>query len=381
MKDLPSKSVPIPSRALDAVRRRMRELAYSPRVRLGAGILLGACVLAAAASPLFRSYEKIPAASSRAASVSSESAVQTERHPLTGLPVAEPVEPPSVFGVMVENMADSWPQSGLEEAFLVIEAPVEAAIPRFLAFYGDDQEVDKIGPVRSARPYYLDWNAEWDALYAHVGGSDAALSLIASGGTFDLNEYWNGRFFWRAKDRHAPHNVYTSSELLKLALGERQERGSTPDSSYGLWTFKDDWPVDETFVVSEVTIDFWLPVYRIAWEYDPETNAYLRSQAGKPHRMGTGNRISTNNVAIMETDVQILDDVGRRKIRTIGTGRALVFQDGRLIRGTWSKPMPEERLRFFDASGEEIRWNAGKTWIEVVPTLEDVDIPERNPTN
>ena len=164
------------------------------------------------------------------------------RHPLTGAPLEAEMEPPSVFGVMVENSIEAWPLSGVEEAFLVIEAPVEAAIPRFIAFYGEDQEVEKIGPVRSARPYYVDWANEFEALYAHVGGSNAALDLIAYNGTFDLNEFSNGNYFWRATSRFAPHNAYTSTELLQKALLRSVELEQAPEAVYGVWLFKEDGP-------------------------------------------------------------------------------------------------------------------------------------------
>src|SRR5688572_5513956 len=110
------------------------------------------------------------------------SAAEARRHPLRGEIVVERYEElPQVLGVLIENAADAWPLSGLDEAFLVIEAPVEGDIPRFIAFFSEESDVDLIGPVRSARPYYVDWNAELSGIYAHVGGSPEALDLIASG--------------------------------------------------------------------------------------------------------------------------------------------------------------------------------------------------------
>ncbi len=296
----------------------------------------------------------------------------TLRHPLTGAPSANRVEKPFVFAVMVENMIEAWPQSGLENAFLVIEAPVEAGISRFLAFYGEDQSVEKIGPVRSARPYYVDWALEFDALYVHVGGSDAALRLIASTDTFDLNEYSWGQYFWRSKDRSAPHNVFTSSELLLSALARRQEQGLTPDLDYGLWSFKDDDPSGRD--TPPVLVDFSTPTYRVTWDYDPETNRYTRLQAGEVQLTQNEETLSANNVAILVTSVEILDEIGRREIETVGEGKAFVLQDGQVLEGTWKKDSAEERLRFYDAGGEEISWNAGQTWIQVAPSLEYVSI-------
>jgi hypothetical protein len=294
------------------------------------------------------------------------------RHPLTGAPVESEVEPPHVFGVMVENMVDSWPQSGLEDAFLVIEAPVEAAIPRFIAFFSEEQNVEKIGPVRSARPYYVDWANELNALYAHVGGSDAALGLISSNGTFDLNEFSFGQYFWRSADRVAPHNVYTSTELLGSALERRQEQEVAPEPEYGAWTFKADEP--RRGEAPDVMVDFSTPAYRVTWTYDVSSNIYRRLQAGLPHDMQDGDAILANNVAVLVTAITVIDSIGRREVETIGEGEALILQDGRLIVGTWKKPSVHERLRFYGADGAEIRWNAGKTWIEVIQSKENAAV-------
>lgn len=304
------------------------------------------------------------------------------RHPLSGVWLDEEAATPRVYGVMVENHFDSWPQSGLEEAALVIEAPVEARVPRMIAFFSEEQEVEKIGPVRSARPYYLDWNAEFDAVYAHVGGSPAALELLQVDDTINIDEFSNEWFFWREnKTRSAPHNVYTSIELLKSAFERFESRFGAQDNEWESWEFKEDAEaraVGGELVASapSISIDFAGEPYVITWDYRGENNDYRRSQGGEPHEMENGALIDTNNVVVMETDVRILDSVGRRSVRTTGEGMALVFQDGGMIEATWKKPSRNKRLRFYHRdSGKEIAMNAGTTWIEVVPSLEgDVQV-------
>lgn len=294
------------------------------------------------------------------------------RHPLTGLPVSEVVAAPQVFSVMVDNHEEAWPPSGIEQAFLVIEAPVEAGIPRMLAFFTQEQTVSRIGPVRSARSYFLDWASELDALYAHVGGSNQALDLIASGETFDINEYWWGDYFWRATDRYAPHDVYTSTERLNAFYSMREEAGVAPTRLYDIWTFKDPRPSNEE---SRLYIDFWAPVYVVDWEYDRESGRYLRSQFREPHVAQSGTQIAADNVAVVVTDIEVIDNVGRREIRTTGEGEGYVLQDGRVIEATWKKSSKSERLKFYDrATDEEIVMNAGMTWIEVVGSEEDIRI-------
>ncbi len=308
-----------------------------------------------------------------------QSGVETPyRHPLTGEPSFDEVERPHIYGVMVENMVEAWPLSGIDQAFLVIEAPVEAAIPRLLAFYYQGQEVNKIGPVRSARPYYLNWNEELEAMYVHVGGSPDALNQIRYSDMLDLNEFYYGWFFWRSDSRSAPHNTYISSELLDSAYEEVSSWETVLDPEYGLWSFKDDVAEDERPEYQMVTMNFspyFGGLYEAGWEYDPETNDYVRYQSGYEMTLLEGDGVRANNIAILETDIVVLDEIGRRQITTAGEGPAMVIQDGQVIMGTWSKPSSEGRLRFYDnETGEEIMFNAGVTWIEVLDDLEDVKI-------
>lgn len=286
------------------------------------------------------------------------------RHPLTGEPLEEAVARPWVFSVVIENSVDGQPLSGVEDAFLVIEAPVEAKIPRLLAFYSSEQTVEKIGPVRSARPYFVDWASEFSALFVHVGGSDAALRLVRRASVIDLNQFWHDQYFWRSSTRYAPHNVFTSSELLNRAwLAEGEEAAV----EYGLWNFKNDAPVESP---SDPDLILYQdqPLYRVDWKYDANNNQYLRWQGGEEMKSADGASFLADNVAVVYTSIEILDVVGRREIETVGQGEALVSQDGRKISAVWKKESVDERLRFYAEDGKEISWNVGKTWVEVVST-------------
>lgn len=296
------------------------------------------------------------------------------RHPLSGLPLEGSLETlPQPFAVMIDHSADAWPQSGIEEAFLVIEAPVEGGIPRLEAFFSDEADVEKIGPIRSARPYFIDWANEVDALYVHVGGSNEALEKIARNGTFDLNEFSNGSSFWRATDRLAPHNAYSSTELMRAAVSRAKERGNAPELLYGRWAFKT--PAEEVVQGPGVTVSFSAATSYIAtWTHDPQTNTYTRTQGKTLFTTAEGTQISVQNVAVIVTDMEVVDAVGRRHVRTVGEGTAYVFQDGKMIEGTWKKPSATERLRFYGKDGEEVVMNAGKTWIEVVENDQHVAI-------
>lgn len=286
------------------------------------------------------------------------------RHPLTGaVPTAPLPSLPQVFGVMVENSADAWPLSGIDQAFLVIEAPVEGNIPRFIAFFSDDQSVAKIGPVRSSRPYYLDWNAEFQGIYGHVGGSPEALDKIAATGTLDLNQFFQSEYYYRDElTRYAPHNVYTTTDSLKKSIAEIDEKYAVGLPTYDSWTFTDGVSKSST---ADTTHIAWGNGYDIDWTYDPTTNTYRRVQGG--------NTYIANNVVVIATDIGTIpgDDKGRRTVRTIGEGPMMLLQNGMRnnVPWTWKKTSPSSRMRFYDETGKEIAMNAGKTWIEVVDDL------------
>jgi len=288
-------------------------------------------------------------------------------NPLTGLVVDTPMELPSVYGVMIDHSSDAWPQAGIDRAFLVIEAPVEGGIPRLLSFFDSSEEVEKIGPVRSARPYFIDWNNEFDALYTHVGGSDAALQRLATGGTLDLNQFWNGATFWRDNNnRYAPHNVYTSSNLLGEAHDSITTRRKLSDPLYGVWTFSDSLPDTATKPAESVKLSFGSFTYTATWVYTKETESYSRLQAGQLYKTDTGKQITAENVVLLKMDVAVIDAVGRRSIDTISEGEAIFIRDGVQIKAVWKKTSESERTRLYTENGEEISFHPGRTWFEVL---------------
>lgn len=291
------------------------------------------------------------------------------RDPLTGLVIPAQLSTlPQVFAVMIENSYEAWPLSGLDQAFFVIEAPVEGNIPRFITFFEEGAVSKKIGPVRSARPYYLDWADEFQSIYAHVGGSPEALDLIHKNGTTrDFDQFFQSEYFWRDNvGRFAPHNVYTSTDLLKSSL---EEIGRST-KAYTSWLFADgeasgqelspviDWESGST--------------YDVTWKYDKTTNAYTRYQGKDIMKTSSGSTITANNILIFESEIAVVDATGRRHVRTIGEGKGIVYQNGTKIEATWKKLARTDRLRFYALDGKEIAMNAGKTWMEVVPDVTNV---------
>lgn len=276
--------------------------------------------------------------------------------------------------VMIDNMTTARPHSGLDKAGVVYEALVEGGVTRFMAIYEASQRAQEIGPVRSARLYYLDWVKEFDALYAHCGGSNESLGAIGTRGIKDIDEITGGsRFFWRDKTRYAPYNLFTSSKLLDFAILDCGLKDQKP--SYESWKFKDDKPLEERPTQEKfIKIDFSSISYLVEYSYDRENNQYLRSMAGKPHKDKiTGEQYTAKNVVVQYVSSRVKDRVGRLEMDTIGEGKALVFRDGEVIEGTWKKESREARTKFYDKDGKEIEFVRGQVWVEIVPPERPVD--------
>lgn len=264
--------------------------------------------------------------------------------------------------LMVENLVASRPQSGLDHANLVYEVLVEGGITRFMAVYASGDQIEKIGPVRSARTYYLDWAKELGALYGHIGGSPEALQLIPQYEVIDLNQFYNSQYYWREKTRPAPHNLYTSSELLSRAVRDKNlpETGDYTSWDYSL---KDQGAA----TAKKVTIDFSNFNYQVEYRYAQDKNQYERYLAGQPHTMDNGTAITAKNVIVQFVKTRLAGE-GRLNIETIGEGEARIYRNGEEVLGTWKKTARDERTMYYDASGDAISFVPGTTWVAVVPT-------------
>jgi hypothetical protein len=281
--------------------------------------------------------------------------------------------------VMIENHVDSRPPSSLSEANLVFEAEAEGAVTRFLAIYADGKNLEEIGPVRSARPYYVDWAHEFNAVYSHCGGSPDALAKIIQEGIIDMNEFYNGKYFWRGEERLAPHNVYTSSaNLQKYVI----DKGLT-DIEYSSWNYKDDAPEDLRPATSTIHIGFRSKDFLVDWKYNKVGNIYERYMAGEPHTDKSGQAITAKNVLIEYTTVSDIDEKARLTMKVTGSGQAVICRDGQCEKGKWKKPSESARTRFYisatstdsnvaDNEDKEAELNAGTTWVEVVRPTYDI---------
>ncbi len=283
--------------------------------------------------------------------------------PLTGLEVADQTATTQpVTAIMIENSPDARPQSGIKSAGVVFEAIAEGGITRFLTIY-QEAKPQLIGPVRSVRLYYVDWLAPFNASVAHIGGSAAALAEVRNGNYRDIDQFFNSKYYWRATDRYAPHNVYTSFEKLDAL---NKAKGYTTSTFTGFP--RADGKTVKTPDATKIALNFSSKLYNTSYDYDKATNSYKRSIGGAPSTDREAGQVTPSVVIAMKVnETTIFEDGNRQSIQTIGSGEADIFQNGTVIVGTWTKSARASQIVFTDKDGKEIPLNRGQTWIGAIP--------------
>jgi hypothetical protein len=309
--------------------------------------------------------------------------------PLTGRLVTPAVARRHPVAVMVDDHSAARPQSGFTDAAVVWHAPAEGGIPRYMLVF-QDRVPPSVGPVRSARQYYIAWAAEWRAVFAHVGGSPQAIRTLRAKGrgqlVYDADEYrWGGIYFHRRRDRAAPHNVYTTGkELYQLS----RRVGARSAELEHAWRFAPDKHLLLRPEGGRITV-----VYSrntVTYRYDRRTNTYRRAVSGSRRQTdaGTGKQVAPKNVIVMVMSFGRLDD-GTNKQRLeaqfIGRGTAWIATNGRTVKGTWRKGSMTGPTRFFDAAGKPVKLTVGQTFIQVMPrgsriVVDDGTVPAYVPT-
>lgn len=343
-----------------------------------------------------------------------DSLPKTESCPLNGAKYSKQQrswwEKHGPLGIMIENSTDARPQSGLSKADIIYEAIAEGGITRFLAvYYCQDAEV--VGPVRSARTYFVDFLSEYGSfpLYAHVGGAntDGPADAIGQIGQYgwrlnnDLDQFGTGNVtignkstlvYLRDYDRMGrtvatEHTMYSSTtKLWEYAKQERNltnenEDGESWDENFTAYSIKEDLDVAKRPTTQAISFNFWdgYSDYAVDWKYNKSTNSYLRTNGGQPHTdLNTKKQLSVKNVVVLFMKESRANDGYEGNLHMIygtkGTGDAKIFIDGKEIDGTWSKKNRTAHLFIKDENGNDIEFNRGQIWFSVVSPDTEVTV-------
>lgn len=279
------------------------------------------------------------------------------------------------IAVMIDNDTDAArPQIGLENAYMVYEIVVEGRATRFMALF-KDFDLEKIGPVRSSRHYFLDYAMEHDAIYSHAGWSPKAAKDISSLGINNINGVaGDGNSFWRDYTYDKTwHNLYTSTIKLSARADEKKYERNTKNKipNYNM--------VDETpngTPVSKISIPY-ANFYKVSYEYDEESKRFIRYVNGKTHDSQTGEALSAKNIimyAVQNVNLPDSENKGRQDLKNIGSGTGYYFSDGQAVEINWSKETRSGKTKYTLADGTELMLNPGNTFIQIVPTYVETTI-------
>lgn len=296
--------------------------------------------------------------------------VKPEPPPALATPEPKAVQTPSkpprpdpelngAIGVMVENSWGARPQAGLDLADVIYELESEYGITRFLAFFYSFKAA-KIGPVRSARMGFYEIAKGYGLPFGHAGGNPDVLDVLYRDEELpDLDDiYTCGTCFWRSDDRKAPHNLYTSTDLL----GEHaQERGHKPAQLY--LHPQGDLPAGNP--ASSVKYSWGPETQDAAWQWDGKR--YLRSQSGAPHRVESGAQIGADNLILFWTRyVWVHKGEWQHDVTITGSGDGYLFRDGQVYPLTWQKTDSDSHFRFTLKDGSDALLAPGQTWVSIL---------------
>lgn len=278
------------------------------------------------------------------------------------------------YAVMINNNHAAWPQCGIQDAYLVYEIVAEGGITRMMALY-KDQETAKIGSIRSARHYFIDYAEENDAIFVHWGGSPQAYSRIYSGINDIDGIALEGTVFFRDKTlkRDYEHTGFTSMEKVKEYA---KSKGFTRDTNKDLLLnySADDIEIgklDGATSADKVEIKY-SDYHKTNYEYDEENKVYKRSMSGKANvDLVTGEQYTAKNIIVYDVSNHTINDgenKGRQEINNIGSGKGYYITEGYAVPITWEKTSHSSQTVYKYLDGKEITVNDGNTFIQIYPT-------------
>ncbi len=279
------------------------------------------------------------------------------------------------IAVMIDNHISARPQKNLSKADIVFETSVESGITRYMPIYWSNA-VNEVGPIRSARQYYLEFLSPYDAIYIHDGcasSSDARVNACGNLYNYNIEDIANTVGAWRRSDRYAPHNEYSSTISVWDYASQNSISGLS--DNFEAWQFKKDLPINMRGTKTKVSISFWGDLsnyygdYDVEWVYDSAANNYIRKIGGNNDiDEATGQVIRAKVVVVQEvTMTETYDISGHVIVETIGSGKSKILQDGKIYDATWEKTNRTDRTSYKGTDGKDFVFNRGLIWIEALP--------------
>lgn len=289
----------------------------------------------------------------------------------TGEWISEEIACKRPIAMMIENTSAACPQYGISKADVIYECPVEGGITRLLAIFQDYGGMEKIGNVRSCRPYYVYFANEFDAIYMHAGASTEGEELLDS----NVIDYVNGTsgvggpYYYRDKGKKAPHNLYTSSAKIEEAIASFGFDAQIDSAYTGHYIFaKDDMPVNLTDGIPAEALTLYYPDADPWFLYNAADGLYYRYEFNKEQIDGMNNQqIAVKNIILQECSSSFYStESNKLKIDCTSGGSGKYFTNGKCIDITWTRDANTKITHYYDMNGNEITLNQGKTWVAII---------------
>lgn len=291
-------------------------------------------------------------------------------NPLTGLPMEPEEMSKRPVAVMLNNIKKAQPQIGISQADIIYEVPAEGGITRMLAVYQSLEGVELLGSVRSTRPYYIELALGHDALLVHAGGSQEAYTDIRKWRVDNMDGVRGGedaKIFWRDPDRKRnngyEHSLVTSGEKIREYLERSGFELEHPQTYHYLQAFVEDGTPENGETAEHVTVKF--SNYKTGlFDYDPVSKTYRASQYGEAHTDGgNGQQVSTVNLLVLETSMQVLDSEGRLRVQTVKGGDGTYFCGGKAIPIFWERNGRDDPLVYTLQNGRPLAMGKGNSYV------------------
>jgi hypothetical protein len=273
------------------------------------------------------------------------------------------------LAIMIDDYKNARPQSGFSSASIVYQAMIDDSSDRYMMIFQEGTATD-IGPVRSARPYFVYWAAEYKALYGHFGGDALALQRVipAMAASIYNEDDLNGGAcpYHRVNTRAAPYNAYTNTAELIRCAAKRNYPATY--QALPVRTFTDDTPEAQRPASQTITIPYLAE--KIGYQYDPASDSYLRTVNGQLQLDPANNQqVVARNIVVMFQAYSIVPSLDklRPSVTNVGTGKAIVFKEGQAITGTWKKGSNTALTVLYDDAGNVIPLVRGEIFMQSVP--------------
>ncbi|MGN0484095.1 MAG: DUF3048 domain-containing protein [Lachnospiraceae bacterium] len=340
-----------------------------------AGVLLFAGCGKKTEEPVQQPKETVVEEPSKEPSKEAPSKKKTEDHtnearnPLTGEWISKEAAAQRPFACMMGNTSDAQPQYGIGDADVIYEAPVEGSFTRLMVLFQDYQKVERVESIRSCRLYFAYFAKEFDAIYAHWGQAIYANDMLSRMDDLDAEDGALNGSFHRDPDRRSPHNGYTTGADVVAGIAAKGYSTAHSETYQEHYTFNKNEKKDviPSGAVDAAVVQPGYVVNKPWFSYDEKSGLYQRFQFGEPQiDAKTNQQVGVKNVILQYTPWHNEDDNGYLYFETVASGTGKYLTNGKAIDITWQKENEDSPTKYFDASGNEITLNQGKTWVCIV---------------